>query len=168
MKMTSSSLSALVARLRVRGGDRGAARRGWVWPVCGCAAGPVAARGVCAARPGRREHERGPGRQQRREAHRGRGRRGWEARIGTSAAQAWSIAGHGVPQGRVDVPVCLVHDGGAANFVLGNLDKLPARKMRGFCRKCHWDVSRLAHTQATQRQSQTMLLPILAAADEMF
>ena len=35
-----------------------------------------------------------------------------------------------------------------ANFVLGNLDKLPARKMRGFCRKCHWDVSRLAHTQA--------------------
>jgi hypothetical protein len=55
-----------------------------------------------------------------------------------------------------------------ANFVLGNLDKLPARKMRGFCRKCHWDVSRLAHTQATQRQSETMLLPILAAADEMF
>ena len=59
MKMTSSSLSALVARLRVRGGDRGAARRGWVWPDCGCAAEPVAARGVCAARPGRREHERG-------------------------------------------------------------------------------------------------------------
>ena len=58
MEMTSSSLSALVARLRVRGGDRGAARRGWVRPVCGCAAGPVAARGVCAARPGRREHER--------------------------------------------------------------------------------------------------------------
>ena len=88
MEMTSSSLSALVARLRVRGGDRGAARRGWLRPVCGCAAGPVAARGVCAARPGRREHERGDRRLQRLEARRGRGRRGWEAWFGTSAVQA--------------------------------------------------------------------------------
>ena len=113
VKMTSSCLSALVARLRVRGGDRGAARRGWLRPVCGCAAGPVAARGVCAARPGRREHERGPGRQLRREALRGRGRRGWEAWFGTSAAQALLVAGQGEPQARVDVSVCHVHDGGA-------------------------------------------------------
>ena len=120
MKMTSSSLSAMVARLGVRGGDRGAARRGWVWPVCGCAAGPVAARGVCAARPGRREHVRCDSGQaavdrrlQRLEARRGRGRRGWEAWFGTSAAQALPVAGQGEPQGRVDVSVYHVHDGGA-------------------------------------------------------
>ena len=36
VKMTSSCLSALVARLRVRGGDRGAAHRGWLRPVDRC------------------------------------------------------------------------------------------------------------------------------------
>ena len=88
MKVTSSCLSALVARLRVHGGDRGAARRGWLRPVCGCAAGPVAARG--------------DRRLQRLEARRGRGRRGWEAWFGTSAVQALPVAGQGEPQGRAE------------------------------------------------------------------